>query len=195
MITLSPRADRGTPTMWAAGLKVKLPAREEADWKEADWAEHVQRWAELGSLISSQIKLRWPAEEGAKKKLLVHLHEVWRVSCQLHNVVTDVLNTASATEDLRVVDAPGINGSRAAWTSRTDLQTLRREREVTVDSVRQLEDGSSVAFSSVCSISPSVAVAAADLPAVQVVLQSSCTNEQSGGRRRRNAIECESAEL
>ncbi len=55
--------------MWAAGLKVKLPAREEADWKEADWAEHVQRWAELGSLrlISSQIKLRWPAEEGAKK--------------------------------------------------------------------------------------------------------------------------------
>ena len=49
--------------------KVKMPAWEEADWEgceEADWAEHVQRWAELGSLISSQIKLRWPAEEGAK---------------------------------------------------------------------------------------------------------------------------------
>jgi hypothetical protein len=38
-------------------------------------------------------------------------------------------------------------------------------------------------------------VAAADLPAVQVVVQSSCANELSGGRRRRNAIECESAEL
>jgi hypothetical protein len=43
-----------------------MPAWEETYWEEAEWTQHVQRWAELGSLISSQIKLRWPAEEGAK---------------------------------------------------------------------------------------------------------------------------------